>query len=72
MFMVKGTKQPRVAGGGTELQSARQVASALFPDVDVPDNRITLSVMQWGQFIDHDFSLTPQFQFSNSFYLQSK
>ena len=70
--MVQGIEQPRVARDGTDLPSARQVAFTLFPDADVPDNRITLSVMQWGQFIDHDFSLTPQFQFSNSFYLQSK
>jgi peroxidase len=61
-----------VARGGTQLPSARKVASTLFPDVDIPDNRITQSVMQWGQFIDHDFSLTPQFQFSNSFDLLSK
>ena len=36
--MVQGIEPPRVAPGGTDLPSARQEASALFPDVDVPDN----------------------------------
>ena len=51
--MVQGIEQPRVARDGTDLPSARQVAFTLFPDADVPDNRITLSVMQWG----HKFNL---------------
>ena len=60
MFMVQGIEPPRVAPGGTDLPSARQEASALFPDVDVPDNHP----------IRH--AVGPQIQFSNSCDLQSK
>ena len=28
-------------------------------DLDAPDQHFTLSVMQWAQFVDHDFAHTP-------------
>ena len=33
----------------------------MFPDVDLPDSELTMAVMQFGQFIDHDFGLVPFF-----------
>ena len=50
-----------MARDGTELPSSRLVAASVFPDADMPDSKVTLAVMQFGQFIDHDFGLTPIF-----------
>lgn len=55
-----GIGSPRVnsiLGGALPL--ARKFSNNILIDVDQPDLRFTLSVMQWGQFMDHDLSLSP-------------
>jgi peroxidase len=53
-----GINEPRVSVDGNPLPSAREVSVVLAPDRDEPNRRYTLLVMQFGQFIDHDLTLT--------------
>lgn len=62
-FFVSGVSTPRRSVTGGELPSPRMVSTALVPDVDNPSPELTLSVMQWGQFIDHDLTHAPIFRF---------
>ena len=40
-----------------ELPNARLVTSIVHRDFDHPDNELTILIMSWGQFIDHDVAL---------------
>jgi hypothetical protein len=53
--------EPRGASvEGPDLPNARLVSLALHQGQTPPDTQYTLALMQWGQFIDHDISATPQ------------
>ncbi|CAG0917148.1 unnamed protein product [Notodromas monacha] len=41
---------------GQPLPSARAISTAAIHDTDSPDDFLTLLVMQWGQFLDHDMT----------------
>ena len=45
-------------GDGQPLPSARLVSRTINEDRDLPHHIQSLWVMVWGQFIDHDLSLT--------------
>lgn len=45
--------------GGFPLPNVRSISSAIMIDIDSPDQIFTLSVMQWAQFMDHDFAHIP-------------
>jgi hypothetical protein len=52
-----GIWSPRVtANDGSKLTSARTISRSLFPDLDRPHPFLNLMVMQFGQFLSHDFT----------------
>ncbi|KAL7632516.1 UNVERIFIED_CONTAM: hypothetical protein RMT77_017179 [Armadillidium vulgare] len=61
-----GISSPRRSVTGNELPSPRLVSQSNVPDINRPSREFTLSVMQWGQFLDHDLTHTPIFRFGNS------
>ena len=55
-----GISGPRVRSlTGEELPSPRTISTTIHNDISHPHNRYTLMVMQFGQFLDHDITLTP-------------
>lgn len=52
-----GIWAPRAtASDGSKLANARVISRNLFPDVDRPHPYLNLMVMQFGQFLSHDFT----------------
>ena len=47
---------------GMPLPNPRTVSSLIHENMNTADEKHTLMVMQWGQFIDHDLALTPQYR----------
>lgn len=54
------TPRSRSVDGG-ELPSARVVSNNIFRNLRRPreDNKYSMMAMAWGQFLDHDITLTP-------------
>lgn len=52
-----------MATDGSALPSARAVSVAIFGAGDKPLSTATLALMQFGQFINHDFQSSAQFTF---------
>ena len=44
----------------SSLPNPRWISQRNHPDSDIPDYRFTHMVMQFGQFLDHDITLTPK------------
>lgn len=61
-----GIHLPRGPKKGIELPSARQVSAAIARDRDLPDRSLTLAMMQWTQFVEHDLSHTPTSKMINT------
>lgn len=55
-----GYKAPVTKRNGRDLPNARLISVKLHPDVGVEDNDHSYMLMQWGQFLDHDFSISPE------------
>jgi peroxidase len=53
-----GVSAPRGTKSRT-LPSARNISLQLSKDIDRPSHSFSLMLMQWGQFLDHDITLTP-------------
>ncbi|XP_076351302.1 chorion peroxidase-like isoform X2 [Tachypleus tridentatus] len=54
-----GLSSPRRALSGNELPNPRVISTTIHIDRSVLARDFTHLVMQWGQFVDHDISLTP-------------
>jgi len=56
-----GVSSPKVRGGrtGNRLPNPRLVSNVVHKDKKKADIRHTLMLMQWGQLVDHDITLTP-------------
>ena len=46
------------------MNSPRLVSISIVQDIDSPAETNTLWVMQFGQFLDHDFTSSPIFRMS--------
>ena len=55
-----GISSPRVAASGGELPSARLVSSQVHRDSGFHDHAVTVMLVAWGQFTDHDITLTAE------------
>jgi len=55
-----GRGVPRGGRHPSSLPNPRWISQKNHPDSDIPDPRYTHMVMQFGQFLDHDISLTPK------------
>ncbi|XP_077504345.1 salivary peroxidase/catechol oxidase-like [Amblyomma americanum] len=60
-----GLTLPRVGVDGNELPNPRKISVAADPDADFPNERNTLMLMQFAQFVDHDLTLTGVSRFRN-------
>jgi hypothetical protein len=58
IVLFAGIQAPRVSVVDKgELPNPRLVTSIVHRDVDQPSNELTILIMSWGQFIDHDVAL---------------
>lgn len=56
-----GIEIPPKASSGAALPNARLISAIVIGKDDKPMTTATLALMQWGQFINHDFQSTAQF-----------
>ncbi|XP_043244328.1 peroxidase-like isoform X3 [Amphibalanus amphitrite] len=61
-----GIFTPRVAADGGALPSARDVSNLATGSTNDPYPDLAISVMTWGQFLDHDLSISPIFRLEGS------
>nr|XP_046910978.1 peroxidase-like [Dermatophagoides farinae]XP_046910979.1 peroxidase-like [Dermatophagoides farinae] len=53
-----GISKPRLSASGNPLPNARMLSGSIHPQEDAQGN-FTHMLMQYGQFLDHDISLSP-------------
>ena len=61
-----GISAPRVSSGGFPLPNPRLVSSQLHEDHGFHDHAVTVMLVAWGQFMDHDITLTAETRASGS------
>ena len=55
-----GISEPRKAASGLPLPSARVVSTHLHQDKGIHDHAVSMMIVAWGQFTDHDITLTAE------------
>ncbi|XP_060524726.1 peroxidase isoform X2 [Cylas formicarius] len=53
-----GMSEPRISVTGRNLPLSRVVSRTMHPDEGFHDHAGTVMIIAWGQFIDHDYTLT--------------
>ncbi|KAH1021433.1 hypothetical protein HUJ04_010949 [Dendroctonus ponderosae] len=53
-----GMSDPRISVSGHALPGSRVVSRTLHPDQGYHDHAGTVMIIAWGQFMDHDYTLT--------------
>lgn len=53
-----GLSAPRISVTGRNLPLSRVVSRTMHPDEGYHDHAGTVMVIAWGQFMDHDYTLT--------------
>lgn len=53
-----GMSDPRISLTGGPLPGSRVVSRVMHPDQGFHDHAGTLMIIAWGQFMDHDYTLT--------------
>lgn len=53
-----GINAPRISITGSDLPLSRVVSRTMHPDEGYHDHAGTVMIIAWGQFMDHDFTLT--------------
>lgn len=53
-----GMSHPRISVTGNNLPLSRIVSRTIHPDEGFHDHAGTVMVIAWGQFMDHDYTLT--------------
>lgn len=56
-----GINAPRISITGHDLPLSRVVSRTIHPDEGFHDHAGTVMVIAWGQFMDHDFTLTGKY-----------
>lgn len=53
-----GMTAPRISVKGKQLPMSRIVSRTMHPDEGYHEHAGTVMIVAWGQFLDHDFTLT--------------
>lgn len=53
-----GLSAPRISTTGHDLPLSRVVSRTMHPDEGYHDHAGTVMIIAWGQFMDHDYTLT--------------
>lgn len=53
-----GMSEPRISVTGRHLPGSRIVSRTMHPDQGFHDHAGTVMIIAWGQFMDHDYTLT--------------
>lgn len=62
-FCVGVSEMATIGTTGQPLPNPRAVSTAIHYDIADAHRRYTLMLMQWGQFLDHDITLTPMVEY---------
>jgi hypothetical protein len=64
VFTLTGVSAIRLSRSGAALPSTRLVSTTVTLNNSISSYDASIIAMQWGQFIDHDLTQTPQFRIS--------
>lgn len=57
---------------GAPLPSPRLISTSLIEDIDVPNEEFTMALIQFGQFLSHDFTQSMDMSYRKFFVMSYK